>query len=387
VVTVDVVLERTKSRTNYWGKILIMTDQLQYSVGTVVQVESRTWKGINKPGGTGEVTKIWKEDEVERVNVKYFFGGTEKRLELCWVKPQKFLDRTNRRREPRKSRNNIGPVAILDKKENKEKKNRSYRESSVQKCKATFRRKGDGGFSKNIEVKKANLSVSKDANETASKAQLNLKSTDKIRKTTKNDQKNAQSRGQVKSMKRAPYREKGKDVNISRQVKKLKTKALAKVKIMQSKTAPRSAHAEMEIKEISLGPIDETMLSPITARPGLNNSCPEKVPERKKTPFSDVKIVSNNIVLMDQGESLVKKDSLNKIGLERIEIFTSILSEIMRCQTTSDSMHLDDLVTEMNSRTVSARKFSEVEIRSCMKTLENENKVYFAEDSGMVYRI
>ena len=32
-----------------------------FSIGDLVDVESRTWPGINKPGGAGKVTKIDKD--------------------------------------------------------------------------------------------------------------------------------------------------------------------------------------------------------------------------------------------------------------------------------------------------------------------------------------
>ena len=63
-----------------------MTDKFdhpQYKVGILVTVESRTWPGINKPGGVGKITKFWRDDDgVERVNVKYVLGGSEKNIEV-----------------------------------------------------------------------------------------------------------------------------------------------------------------------------------------------------------------------------------------------------------------------------------------------------------------
>ena len=53
-----------------------------FSVGDQVEVESRTWPGINKPGGHGRVMKL---NDDGTINVKYVLGGSEKRVELKYV--------------------------------------------------------------------------------------------------------------------------------------------------------------------------------------------------------------------------------------------------------------------------------------------------------------
>lgn len=71
-----------------------------FPVGSLVVVESRTWRGINKPGGAGKVTKSYVDDDgVPRVDVKYVLSGTEKSIELEWVKIQQFLGRSKRSRK------------------------------------------------------------------------------------------------------------------------------------------------------------------------------------------------------------------------------------------------------------------------------------------------
>lgn len=50
-----------------------------------VNVQSRTWPGINKPGGVGRVTKV--NVETGTVNVKYVLGGSEKNVELKYCSP------------------------------------------------------------------------------------------------------------------------------------------------------------------------------------------------------------------------------------------------------------------------------------------------------------
>ena len=58
--------------------------------GRIVSVQSRTWPGINKPGGVGRITQIYQrsqDSEVTHVDVKYHInGGREKKVDVCYVK-------------------------------------------------------------------------------------------------------------------------------------------------------------------------------------------------------------------------------------------------------------------------------------------------------------
>lgn len=67
-----------------------------FAVGDLVRVASRTYPGINKPGGVGRVTKVHNDDgagssgqtfPVTLVDVKYVLGGSERRLCLDLVQP------------------------------------------------------------------------------------------------------------------------------------------------------------------------------------------------------------------------------------------------------------------------------------------------------------
>jgi hypothetical protein len=52
-------------------------------VAAAAQVASRTWPGINKPGGAGKVANVWPWG----VDVKYVLGGFEKGVDFEWVQP------------------------------------------------------------------------------------------------------------------------------------------------------------------------------------------------------------------------------------------------------------------------------------------------------------
>ena len=73
-----------------------------FSLNEQVNVESRTWPGINKPGGVGKIVKIHSEGTTTvAVDVKYILGGTEKDVELQYVKKHEELDRGGRSRSRR----------------------------------------------------------------------------------------------------------------------------------------------------------------------------------------------------------------------------------------------------------------------------------------------
>ena len=52
-------------------------------VGTIVSVQSRTWAGINKPGGVARITKV--HSEGAKYNVRYVLGGQEKDVDAIYV--------------------------------------------------------------------------------------------------------------------------------------------------------------------------------------------------------------------------------------------------------------------------------------------------------------
>jgi hypothetical protein len=53
-----------------------------FHVGDMVVIQSRTWPGINKPGGVGKVVNVNKNT----MDVKYTLGGSEKNIEIIYAK-------------------------------------------------------------------------------------------------------------------------------------------------------------------------------------------------------------------------------------------------------------------------------------------------------------
>ena len=63
------------------------------AVKTLVEVDSRTWPGINKLGGAGWIVRVYRESEPEAVfyDVRYVLGGFERHIESKWVHSSELL--------------------------------------------------------------------------------------------------------------------------------------------------------------------------------------------------------------------------------------------------------------------------------------------------------
>lgn len=74
--------------------IAVKSDE-KFDVGALVNVQSRTWAGINKPGG---VARIVASDEAQKFfHVKYVFGGSEKGVALDYISLYEDLTDENNR--------------------------------------------------------------------------------------------------------------------------------------------------------------------------------------------------------------------------------------------------------------------------------------------------
>lgn len=78
------------------------------TVGSIVRVESRTWPGINKPGGVGRVTNVYADSHA--FDVSYVLGGIEKRVGAAHITLEESHHPTSKR--VRRGRDEI-PVSLL----------------------------------------------------------------------------------------------------------------------------------------------------------------------------------------------------------------------------------------------------------------------------------
>ena len=112
-----------------------------FKLGTLVNVESRTWPGINKPGGVGRVTAVDLENRT--IGVRYVLGGTEKGVDVEYVKEHKFEgddndsggdgDSANVRSSGRSRRRSSSDDNVVKEKEQKSRRSkRAFRDASSQ---------------------------------------------------------------------------------------------------------------------------------------------------------------------------------------------------------------------------------------------------------------
>eukprot|EP00581_Thalassiosira_minuscula_P016412 CAMPEP_0183715212 /NCGR_PEP_ID=MMETSP0737-20130205/9539_1 /TAXON_ID=385413 /ORGANISM="Thalassiosira miniscula, Strain CCMP1093" /LENGTH=718 /DNA_ID=CAMNT_0025944301 /DNA_START=357 /DNA_END=2513 /DNA_ORIENTATION=- len=140
------------------------------SVGLEVNIESRTWAGINKPGGHAVITQIHRDEAthaiISGVDVKYVLGGRESNVELTYVKPHAELERRgrSRRKDVKMNLESLGG-AENDKKKKKKKassKKQQQSKSTEKKGKKDSATKGgkEGG-----KKRKALASIDKNGGE------------------------------------------------------------------------------------------------------------------------------------------------------------------------------------------------------------------------------
>mmetsp|Transcript_1052 Transcript_1052/g.1534 ORF Transcript_1052/g.1534 Transcript_1052/m.1534 type:complete len:507 (+) Transcript_1052:259-1779(+) len=80
-----------------------------FALGQLVDVASRTWAGINRPGGVGRIIEVHStSDNITHVDVKYILGGCDKQVEVCFVKTQ--VESESGGRGKRRRRNVVEPV-------------------------------------------------------------------------------------------------------------------------------------------------------------------------------------------------------------------------------------------------------------------------------------
>ena len=73
-----------------------------FKVGDLVAVRSRTWPGVNKPGGTGRITAL--VEGGAKANVKYLLGGSERAVPLEFVSSSDVMGGARRTPVPRRNR-------------------------------------------------------------------------------------------------------------------------------------------------------------------------------------------------------------------------------------------------------------------------------------------
>jgi len=81
--------------------------------------------------------------------------------------------------------------------------------------------------------------------------------------------------------------------------------------------------------------------------------------------------------------------SAQGISMQRLQLFTSMLSDIFRNETGGDDfLSKEDFIVALKRRmTSTATKFTDAKIQNCLHKLQDDNKIFLAEEEGMIYRI
>eukprot|EP00586_Coscinodiscus_wailesii_P015855 CAMPEP_0172502556 /NCGR_PEP_ID=MMETSP1066-20121228/160983_1 /TAXON_ID=671091 /ORGANISM="Coscinodiscus wailesii, Strain CCMP2513" /LENGTH=370 /DNA_ID=CAMNT_0013277855 /DNA_START=147 /DNA_END=1259 /DNA_ORIENTATION=- len=365
-------------------------DHPQFSVGTLVDVEPRTWSGICKWGGAGKVTKIYRdEDGTERVNVKYLVGGgTEKNIELIWVKPQLFEERSSRSRridvkyEPPTGSNsrtkNDGAT-----KGKRQRRNRTSLKSQSTATKENSKSNRSRGVRRGkVEIYVDSLSIK--SNPTIDEQPVNSTKKEKDMKTNEKPRQlqNTESLFDPPPLIGPTAIPTTIVITQPNEIQSSKPKqndnVTNKLKPSTVKKNPGNRNKRTRKRNLEPNP--------------ANDNCIEMTgesPTKKKKPLSTIHVENMTNGCSTEPNDFVKpkeQEPIMRISDERMSMFTSLLRDVMRHQEVSDCIKLDDLLVEVNKRIVKETKFTEVEVRSCIKTLEDENRIYLA-DSGIVYSI
>ena len=86
---------------------------IEVQLDTIVQIQPRTFSGVNKPGGVGVITGIHRDEESgnpTKIDVKYVLGGKESNIEMTYVTADATVDVRRRGTRDRKQdvKMNIG---------------------------------------------------------------------------------------------------------------------------------------------------------------------------------------------------------------------------------------------------------------------------------------
>jgi len=113
---------------------------MKWEIGQNVEVQSRTWPGINKPGGCAKIIKVHMTADgnyIEGLDVKYLLGGgNEIKIDPAIVSPIETLERGGRKRRSREFLMNKEEDVTVKRKRNGGKKNASIRDMNKKEANA-----------------------------------------------------------------------------------------------------------------------------------------------------------------------------------------------------------------------------------------------------------
>lgn len=378
-------------------------------IGDLVKVASRTWPGINKPGGVGKVSKVNNEDDIFTVNVDYILGGNDKAVELEFVEEHKFEEenhgRPSRRRRaaaadaPSAPASSKGESKQAAKKQSKKgaKKNALKDASSKTNAKSGSKRKLS-------DVEKSSVTKKKKAQKVAAavvktKARSSIKRQTKpsiaqklnavqVQKETVDEEK--KSKNTLQKSVKPPIAPKSESDRVQKSTADKETKpkrALQKTAVVKETKPTKKAAPK---KETNLASAESPPAAALITKPSAEDETPSRLSGFLKNVYNDMTQKASSFVQDIIGKSGSQPSSPEsiasldlKVGQERIELFNAIFSRIMR-RNMVETIEIDELRTEINN-SCKDKPFSELELRTQLERLDKESKIMVTWDTGTVY--
>jgi len=338
---------------------------LSFKVGNIVRVASRTWPGINKPGGVGKVTKI--DDVEKKINVKYVLGGNERNVDWKYVSANAFGDSCN---------SGIGDGTFS-----------TTEDRDVKKTKLELNEPGHEIDSKRAKIKPGGTSGTfKVYSDTTSVVAKNVQKDQESKSTSQKSKKKIEVKSKIKCdvQESVPARSKKK-------ISEKKRSPLQSFNVQKEKVAA----CEKPLKKMSKRAIEKnTSKESECQRNNLKNegkerglsTCMHIALKSGKPSNEDVIITQDGMCLKncdDTSKSVFSKPK-NIIDEARLDQFMPILREAMRLDSATVSAIIE---VSNNSTAKSDLKFMDIEIRSILKLLHENNTVFFHDQEDTVYSI
>jgi hypothetical protein len=318
-----------------------------------VNVASRTWPGINAPGGVGKVSEITYEDGVMYVDVDYVLGGKEKTIELEFVKEHTFDEENNGR--PARSR-----------------RGRSTAEESSS---VPIKNPKDTAAitSKKKQPAKRNKAALLDASSKANESVKSAKAAN-VNKVESKKQKLPASSNPASSKKAK------KEGTVSKKTSAIATKPEPKKVSAKKPTETKSREKVQNEIQVTESNIASPPASAV-ARALPAEETPSRISGVLKNVYSQMtkKAASfvENVIGKTGSQPSSPESTTSSLELEvdneRATQFNSIFSDVMR-KTMAESIEILELLSEANAVSKDA-PFTELELRSHLERLDKESKV------------
>lgn len=314
-------------------------------VGVLVNVQSRTWPGINKPGGVGRVTEITYQDSAMFIDIDYVLGGKEKSIEMEFVEEHKF-DEDNNGRAGRGRSSRRARVAPQE-------------EKTQEKTTSTKAKKG-----KETQKKTAFKDASSKVNKKRSSPTVDSKAKSKKQKVPLKARQEVIQRHKEKKTKDGTKKKRGEVGSERVEIKGPNRPKAGVSKLKREPQPPPSPSTKKGVKGFLKGVYKEM--------------------STKATTFVQ------DIIGMSGSEPSSPASTSSSLELnvenKRVSEFRSMFSSIMRVKM-AESIEMNDLLSELNKRCGANELFSELELRSHLQTLDKDDKVMITWDTGTIYML